>query len=222
MDVLSALAKAGVRLTPGSRLLDFGFGWGRISRVFMHDVRLEDIDGVDVDPEFASLTRDLFGSERFRACSPFPPTNYADGSFDLIYAYSVFSHLSEAAARAWMAEFERLLAPGGVVAFTTRHDSFFDFCEWASKQEDVDGYVRELGKLFPDLDDARDRYRRGELVHASSQGVGGGGPREASFYGETWIPEAYVRTGMGSGLEFVMGKFDANAYDQAFFALRKF
>lgn len=220
-DVQSALAKAGMSLRPGSRVLDFGFGWGRISRMFMHDVRLSDIEGVDVDPEFAALTCDLFGSDRFKVCDPFPPTVYRDGTFDLIIAYSVFSHLSESAARAWMGEFERLLKPGGVVAFTTRHESFFAFCEWASAQSDVDGYVRALGNLFPDVDDARERYRRGELVHASSQGVAGGGPREASFYGETWIPEQYVKGGMGTGMEYLADGFDAARYDQAFFALRK-
>lgn len=220
-DVMASLQQAGKQLSPESTVLDFGFGWGRISRVFMKDVRLANIHGVDVDPEFVALTRDLFGSDQFQLCTPFPPTRYPDASFDLVYAYSVFSHLSESAVLAWMREFERILKPGGMVAFTTRHDTFFDLCAWVAKQDDAEGYLRALGQLFPDVEAARARYRRGELVHASSEGVGGGGPRDSSFYGETWIPEAYVRRGMGTALEFVAGRFDASRYDQACFALRK-
>ena len=220
-DVMAALRKARKTLSPDSTVLDFGFGWGRISRVFMHDVRLAGIHGVDVDPEFVALTRDLFGSERFELCTPFPPARYETASFDLVYAYSVFSHLSEGAVLAWMREFERILKPGGVVAFTTRHETFFDLCAHMATQDDAEGYLYALGQLFPDVGEARRRYRRGELVHASSDGVGGGGPRDSSFYGETWIPEAYVRRGMGTALEFVAGSFDGSRYDQACFALRK-
>lgn len=220
-DVTDAIGKSGRRLCPESQVLDFGFGWGRISRVFMHDVRKENIYGVDVDPEFVELTRRLFGSENFNACPPFPPTAYPDASFDLIYAYSVFSHLSEEACRSWMVEFERLLKPGGMVAFTTRHESFFDYCAFAATQPDATGYTAALGQLFPDIDDARRRYRAGELVHATSQGVAGGGPRNSSFYGETWIPEAYVRSGMGSGLRMISASFDASRYDQACFVLQR-
>ena len=220
-NVRDGLEKAGASLGPDSRALDFGFGWGRISRVFMHDFRKQNIHGLDVDPSFVEITRGLFQSENFKQCSPFPPTDIDDGSFDLVFAYSVFSHLSERATRAWMAEFERILKPGGVVAFTTRHESFFDYCEWAGKQPDATGYVKALGELFPDLDAARAAYRRGEFVHASSVGVGGGGPRDASFYGETYIPEAYARQGFGTSLEFVSGYFDGSRYDQACFVLKK-
>ena len=216
-----ALQRAGRPLTAQSQVLDFGFGWGRISRFFMRDVPLSGIHGIDVDPDFVAITRDLFGSDQFAVCPPFPPSDYPDGKFDLIYAYSVFSHLSEHACHEWMREFHRILKPGGVVAFTTRHESFFDFCEWVSTQKSDNTYWNALGRLFPDMGDARARYRRGEIVHASSPGVGGGGPRDSSFYGETWIPEQYVRNGFGTGLEFVMGYFDAAKYDQACFALRK-
>lgn len=221
-NVEDSLQKVGRPLTPESRVLDFGFGWGRISRVFMKDVRLENIHGIDVDPDFVKLTQELFHSDRFELCPAFPPVGFADGTFDLIYAYSVFSHLSEKACQEWMNEFERILRPGGLVAFTTRHETFFDFCEWAGKQERHDSsYVQALGQLFPDIDAARSAYRKGQLVHASSSGVGGGGPRDASFYGETWIPEQYARTNFGGDFDFVAGYFDGSKYDQACFALQK-
>ena len=187
----------------------------------MREVPRAGIHGIDVDPEFVELTRGLFDSTQFHLCPAFPPSEFAAGSFDLVFAYSVFSHLSEDAAQAWMREFHRILRPGGVVAFTTRHDSFFDYCAWAATAETDNAYTRALGRLFPDLEDARARYRAGQIVHASSSGVDGGGPRNSTFYGETWIPEAYARTAFGPGFEFVAGYFDGTRYDQATFVLKK-
>lgn len=220
-NVLDALDRAGTPLGRDSTVLDFGVGWGRIARVFMGDVPLRNIHGIDVDPEFVALTTAAFGTGNFSVCPPFPPTRFADGEFDLVFAYSVFSHLSEAACLAWMEEFRRILKPGGMVVFTTRHESFFDYLAVLAAGPTDGPYQAALGRLFPDIDAARAAYRRGEIVHDSSQGVGGGGPRDSSFYGETWIPEAYARTAFGDGFEFVAGYFDPAKYDQACFALRR-
>ncbi|MFC5743965.1 class I SAM-dependent methyltransferase [Dyella tabacisoli] len=221
-NVVDGANKVGLALNQETRALDFGFGWGRISRVFMEHLSARNIHGVDVDPSFVEITRGLFKSDNFQICTPFPPADYADASFDLVYAYSVFSHLSEVACQAWMQEFARILRPGGIVAFTTRHESFFDFCAWAKTQDaSVSPYISALGQLFPDLGAVRAQYRKGQIVHGSSNGVGGGGPRDASFYGETWIPEQYARTQFGDSFEFVSGYFDGTKYDQACFVLKR-
>lgn len=220
-DVLEGAQEAGLSLDESTVALDFGFGWGRISRVFMERLRVANIHGVDVDPAFAELTRALFQSDQFTVCDPFPPVRLPTAGFDLVYSYSVFSHLSEVACQSWMREFSRLLKPGGIVALTTRHESFFDYCQWAASQPDDGSYTAALGRLFPSLDDARAGYARGEFVHASSAGVDGGGPRNASFYGETWIPEAYARARFEPDFRFVRGFFDGERYDQACFVLQK-
>ncbi|MBS0490065.1 MAG: class I SAM-dependent methyltransferase, partial [Proteobacteria bacterium] len=49
------------------------------------------------------------------------PTSLAPKSKDLVYAYSVLTHLREKAVRAWLEEVHRVLRPGGL-ALLTFHD----------------------------------------------------------------------------------------------------
>ena len=55
-----------------------------------------------------------------------PPLPYRDGSFDFVYAISIFTHLSTEQASAWMAEIKRVLRPGGLFFFTTHGVSYRD------------------------------------------------------------------------------------------------
>jgi 2-polyprenyl-3-methyl-5-hydroxy-6-metoxy-1,4-benzoquinol methylase len=220
-DVVSAMAKAGTPLRPGMPVLDFGCGWGRISRMFMRDVSVRDIHGIDVDPEFIALCKDLFGSDNFTTCAPMPDGSLPAESFDLVVAYSVFSHLSMPAATAWLHEFHRILKPGGFVGFTTRHESFFAYLDWARTAPGVEGYTRALGQLFDDTAVPLAALRRGEFVHATAGGVSGGGVRNESFYGESWIPQAWLERELGNGFDVVSSHFDGARYDQIAYVLRK-
>jgi SAM-dependent methyltransferase len=221
-DVHGALADEGSELRPDAKVLDFGVGWGRIARLFLRDVPLANLYGIDVDPEFVQLTASLFRSSSFLACSPFPPVALPNATFDLISAYSVFSHLFEEACRRWTDEFARLVRPGGYFAFTTRHEDFLGYCEWAATQHDTSsGYLWALGALFEDVREAHRRYRAGELVHATSRGVSGGGVRTEAFYGETFIPKEYVEREMCRHFDLVRYVYDPSRYDQASFVLRR-
>jgi len=53
-----------------------------------------------------------------------PPLPYEDDAFDFVFARSVFTHLTQANGLQWMQELQRVVAPGGVICFSTGGDTF--------------------------------------------------------------------------------------------------
>jgi SAM-dependent methyltransferase len=173
-------------------LLDFGTGWGRIARCFLREFHSNSVIGVDIDPELIAICQQTFPGPRFITCHPPPPLELADASADFIVGYSVFSHLSETSCKAWVEEFARILKPGGMAALTTSGRWFFDFARSLGEQSS-DSYATALSRMFPDFEAAKAKYDRGEFVHSNAHGVTGGGVRDGSFYGETFIPARYAK-----------------------------
>ena len=234
-DCITKFESFGKPVTESSKILDFGVGWGRIARFFLRDVPLGNIYGIDVTPEFTAICKETFQSDNFFTCQPYPPTELKSDQYDFIVGYSVFSHLSEDACMAWMMEFSRILTPGGVVAITTRGKPFFDFCE-SQKKKNVgfkgilrslflknkpSGYLEALGMLFKDFDRARAKYDNGEFVHSNIKGVGGGGSLNATFYGETFIPESYALNAYGSFLKLELFMYDPSYQSHPIMFFRK-
>ena len=185
------------------KLLDFGCGWGRISRLFLKDIGKENIFGTDVNPDLVSECTARFETENFATNNSMPPTECATDSFDLIVGFSVFSHLSEAACKAWMLEFARICRPGGLIALTTRGRGFFDFARSLAGRVKEGSYQHALSRMFSDFDAAIASYEAGNLVHSNADGVTGGGVLSADFYGETFIPQAYAETAFGPSVKLV-------------------
>ena len=85
------------------------------------------------------------------------------GHFDAVTAYSVFTHLTEQAQVAWLAEIHRILAPGGVFAASIHGPSaaWFDFGlrpaeflpnginDTTRETQDVAGAPDADGRLWP-------------------------------------------------------------------------
>ena len=91
-------------------VLDFGCGCGRILR---HWERSDDLrlHGTDYNPHLVAWCRRNYGFADFRVNDLEGPLPYPDGSFDLVYAWSVFTHLSVEIGDRWIAELARALRP---------------------------------------------------------------------------------------------------------------
>jgi cyclopropane fatty-acyl-phospholipid synthase-like methyltransferase len=111
-SIRDILRKNGVAIESLDAILDFGCGCGRVLRLWkdLHGVK---VHGTDYNTELTSWCERRLPFARIGTNELTPPTGYPAASFDLIYSLSVFTHLPEAAQREWMAEFHRLLRPGG-------------------------------------------------------------------------------------------------------------
>lgn len=223
----------GLSITAATRVLDFGCGWGRMLRFFLNRVDAANLYGVDVREESVALARQLNPFSSFSKVEALPPTDFEDDSFDLVMAYSVFSHLNETASRAWIREMARILKPGGLAILTTQGRSFLDFVEslsthprlWALRQRVArlirrpipDFWLRMLRDAFQDMASAKRSYEDGRFVHVAS---GGGGSLDASFYGESVIPRGYIEREW-SELELLDFVDDRRLLAQALIVLRK-
>ncbi|MGI8803851.1 MAG: class I SAM-dependent methyltransferase [Solirubrobacteraceae bacterium] len=118
-----------VPLTQSSSVLDFGCGCGRIARWWAGSSVLF---GCDPNRELVAWCRANLTFMNAAVSEDDPPLPYPDATFDFVYALSVFTHLPEAPARAWMDELARVVKPGGHVLFTTAGEAY---CERLSPEE---------------------------------------------------------------------------------------
>src|SRR5262245_55293070 len=164
---------AHVPLADVQALLDFGCGCGRVTRYF-HDFA-GDVSGSDVNAQAIDWCRGNLRFARFEVNGPAPPLLFADESFDLVYAYSVFTHLTAELQVAWRDELRRVLQPGGRLLVTTHGESYV---------------ARHLDE------DERARFNAGELVVRWGEAVG-------SNLCVAYHPERYLRETFAQGFEFV-------------------
>lgn len=184
------MARCGRPVTGDTTILDFGCGWGRTIRFFMRDVPTSRLHGVDVMELAINLSRQTNPWCQFALISPLPPSNLPAGAFDLIYLYSVFSHLSEHAHDLWLTEFHRLLRPGGLLFATTFQRDYIERCEMARTGAQPWGAHMGSHRAFVETESWLARYDRGEYCHAPT---GGGDALPSDYYGDTCISETYVR-----------------------------
>lgn len=120
--IRDAVARAGADTSKMTAILDFGCGCGRVARhwpslgppvhLYGCDYNRNGVEWCTQHLDFlTATTNDLV-----------PPLPYSDQTFDLVYALSVFTHLSEDLHRLWLSELRRVVKAGGLIFFTIKGD----------------------------------------------------------------------------------------------------
>jgi SAM-dependent methyltransferase len=111
------LERNGTPLCDLRSVLDFGCGCGRVLRHWngFADTR---ICGTDINDHLVETCRRCVPFAVISKNSMAATLDYASASFDLVYAFSVFTHLDVMAQRAWRDELHRILRPHGILILT--------------------------------------------------------------------------------------------------------
>jgi SAM-dependent methyltransferase len=98
--------------------LDFGCGVGRLSQPLAD--HFQDVRGVDISPSMIDLARGFnrHGDRcRYFLHSDHNLALFGDATFDFIYSSITLQHIRPRFTRLYLAEFARVLRPGGVLVF---------------------------------------------------------------------------------------------------------
>ncbi len=154
-------------------VLDFGCGCGRVLRYWTvcADTR---VWGTDMNGYLVEACQRCVPFARIGKNSMAASLDYADQSFDLVYAFSVFTHMDIKAQQAWRDELRRILRPGGILLLSVHGKAYLG---------------RLTGKEREDFNSGRAVVRLAEFP---------GGNMCVSFH-----PESYVRATLAKGFEVV-------------------
>jgi SAM-dependent methyltransferase len=116
-------------LKPNMRVLDFGCSSGRVLRHFEDQHRSLGwaLSGVDVQARPIEWMRQHFPAHfQVFVGNTIPHLPFEDNTFDVIYGFSVFTHIKYQ-WDAWILELRRILRPGGIFAQTIHTENAWDF-----------------------------------------------------------------------------------------------
>jgi SAM-dependent methyltransferase len=176
-----------------SRVLDFGCGWGRLTRFLARDVKPGRLYGCDPVEGVLDVCRECRVPATLARSDVAPQRLPFDEPFDLAFAFSVLTHLSEDAAAACLSALHRALRPGGILVATVRP------LEYARLDRSLRAQLDELG--------GDSSARLAEPLHlfvphapdpGHPQQVGG-----AMTYGEALVTPAQVRDRWSKWFELV-------------------
>lgn len=98
----------------GKRVLDFGCGSGRVLRQYLGEAQRAEFWGCDIDgPSIAWLAENLSPPLHCFQNGREPPLRFEEGSLDLIWAMSVFTHIENWSP--WLLEMHRVLRADGIL-----------------------------------------------------------------------------------------------------------
>jgi len=112
------LIRSLVPLEEVNALLDWGCGCGRVLRHWSDQQGMR-VYGCDINPKMVDWCNENLPFADVVVNELTPPLPYGQAELDLVYAFSVMTHLSEELQHEWVSECRRVLKPGGSFVFST-------------------------------------------------------------------------------------------------------
>ncbi len=178
--VKDAAARNNTPLTADTKVLDFGCGWGRIARFFLREIKKENLFGAEALHELAKACNETFISDNFFTIDQQGSLPFENASFNLVFANSVFSHLTVELNLHWLNEIHRVLDDRGMAMLTIiNEDTYTTMAD--SHQGDW------LKKLGFEKEESLARLANGEFLWNSTNRQG-----NLEGYGFAAIPLSWI------------------------------
>ncbi len=175
----------------GKRIVDFGSGWGRMLRLLRNKPELDETELYGCEQHLQALK--VCQRSLPRVClsrtRAYPPCDLRSGFIDIVYAYSVFSHLNAPPHLAWAQEIYRILKPSGYACVTVQPRDFITICKQYREgtRPIKNEWHQLLSGAFLNDEDCFKRYDAGELVFNFTVGAG----LDSDVYGDAAVPKAF-------------------------------
>lgn len=131
-----------------ARVLDYGCGWGRLIRLLYKYVSYENIYGVDPWDRSIDLCKQYGVKANLAVCDYVPQQLPFEQKFDLIYAYSVFTHLSEKTTKTVLSTLRRYMDNNGILVITIRPKEFWSFHRQGKFKQEMYQMHEQTGFAF--------------------------------------------------------------------------
>jgi len=131
-----------------AKVLDYGCGWGRLIRLLYKFVPYENIYGVDPWQKSIDLCRQYGVRANLMVSDYVPRILPFDEKFDLIFAFSVFTHLSEKTANTVLQTLRNYCSNDGLLAITIRPKEYWAFHQKGEFKERMFEMHDETGFAF--------------------------------------------------------------------------
>jgi SAM-dependent methyltransferase len=171
--VRDVLREQGTEMDDLGTLLDWGCGCGRVLRQWSALPRTR-VVGCDINPKMVEWCATHLEFAEVSVTGRDPPLPHPDSTFDLIYAFSVFTHLSEELQHDWIRECLRVLRPGGYLLISTMGQYYLGLQRLSASEQQA--------------------FANGELVVLYERSAG-------TSLCSAYHPPEYVRTKLAGDLE---------------------
>ncbi len=117
-ELMTVMERVGQPLVQSQHFLEFASGHGRFTRHLVKLLGAGKVTVSDVVPDAVEFATRTFGVQGFLSASV-PEDLAAPRSYDTVFVLSLFSHLPRSTWARWLKALYGVVAPGGVLVFST-------------------------------------------------------------------------------------------------------